>query len=126
MSDPQKKNQYDNFGTVGDAGGGHRSKNSWTSHDHSREFRGPGGYHSFMFEDMPFGSHFDDGDGGQKRNILNDYNYDNIVLPDSYHKPFLLFVVDDICFECEFLIRINLSQEKKVFSLYPSTVFFIE
>lgn len=96
LSDPKKKEQYDNFGTVGDEG--HKNRDSWTSHDFYRDFRGPGGQHSFMFEDSPFGS-----DDNRKIRTLNNYNYKNIVIPDSYHKPFLIFAIDDVCFECEYI-----------------------
>jgi len=53
-----------------------------------------------MFEDDPFGSFRSDSD--RKRNILNDHKYRNIVLPESYHKPFLIYVLDEICFDCNY------------------------
>eukprot|EP00111_Clytia_hemisphaerica_P005350 TCONS_00015466-protein len=97
LSDAERKQQYDNYGTVNEEGAPNQhSRDSWTAHDFFREFRGPGGQYSFMFEDSPFGH----GGHDEKHNILNNYNYNNIVLPDSYHKPFLIFVLDDICFDC--------------------------
>lgn len=102
LSDPQKKEQYDNFGTV-DGNQRETRDDSWTAHDFFREFRGPGGQYSFMFEDDPFSAFHSDSE--RKRNILNEYKYHNIVLPDSYHKPFLIYVLDEVCFDCMYIFN---------------------
>lgn len=91
LSDPEKKAKYDNYGTVDED-----QQKRWSAEDF---FRGPGGQFSFDFQDMPFGSFYNN-HNDQKKNILTDYNYKNIVIPDSYHKPFLIYVVSDICFDC--------------------------
>jgi len=96
LSNPERKEQYDTYGTTSPEEDQQRK-----SHNHfAHEFRrGPGGSFSFMFEDFPFGSNFHSHQY-QKRNVLTRYNYNNIILPDSHHKIFLIGVFADFCFEC--------------------------
>ncbi|XP_012556009.1 dnaJ homolog subfamily C member 16 isoform X1 [Hydra vulgaris] len=92
LSDPDRKQQYDQYGTTDS------QKQNWKNFHH--EVRpGPEGFFSFMFEDLPFGTHFHS-QRRSKRNMLTRYSYQNIVLPDSYHKLFLIAVFEDMSLEC--------------------------
>lgn len=96
LSNKEKRKAYDLYGDA-------NVSEPPTPQQHANffhEFRkGPGGSFNFMFEDLPFGSNYRF-HNYQRHNLLTRYNYHNIILPDSHHKLFLVYVVGEICFEC--------------------------
>ncbi|XP_057305908.1 dnaJ homolog subfamily C member 16-like isoform X1 [Hydractinia symbiolongicarpus] len=94
LSDSEKKEQFDRYGTT------EKMSQQAAHHHFYHEFRkGPGGSYSFMFEDFPFGAGYHS-HAQRKSNLLTRYSYQNIILPDSHHKVFLIAVFGEFCFDC--------------------------
>lgn len=101
LSDPEKRQQYDDFGyTAADAG------------QQRGQGRGPQGFHGFQgfqgFESFFGGGggfHFNFNDFGGGESIIDKYRinlrqYETTILPNSNKKPCIIYSYTDFCFTC--------------------------